>query len=80
MGLVHGDLSAYNVLYWQGKITLIDFPQVTLTESNSNAWRILRRDVRRVCEYFALQGVDADADRLARQLWDEHVRLPVTDA
>ncbi len=27
-GIVHGDLSAYNVLYWEGQITLIDFPQV----------------------------------------------------
>jgi len=26
---IHGDLSAYNILYWEGEITLIDFPQVT---------------------------------------------------
>lgn len=25
---IHGDLSAYNILYWQGEIKFIDFPQV----------------------------------------------------
>ena len=33
-GRIHGDLSAYNILYWNGDITLIDFPQVVLPESN----------------------------------------------
>src|SRR5688500_2115717 len=28
-GQIHGDLSAYNILYWQGSVVLIDFPQVT---------------------------------------------------
>ena len=51
--MIHGDLSAFNILYWEGKVTLIDFPQVTLSESNHNAYRIFQRDVRRVCEYFA---------------------------
>ncbi len=74
-GMIHGDLSAYNILYWDGKVTLIDFPQVTLSEGNHNAHRIFQRDVRRVCEYFRLQGVDCDADALAAALWARHVRL-----
>lgn len=73
-GMIHGDLSAYNILYWEGKITLIDFPQVTMSESNHNAFRILQRDVRRVCEYFATQGVQRDADAIARRLWARYVR------
>jgi RIO kinase 1 len=73
-GMIHGDLSAYNILYWEGKITLIDFPQVTMSESNHNAWRIFGRDVRRVCEYFAAQGVERDADTIARRLWARYVR------
>ncbi|MBK8824714.1 MAG: hypothetical protein IPN58_19515 [Anaerolineales bacterium] len=32
--IIHGDLSAYNILYWNGEITLIDFPQVVFPESN----------------------------------------------
>lgn len=68
-GLVHGDLSAYNILYHEGQITLIDFPQVVPIASNNQAAAILRRDVRRVCEYFARQGVDCDAGALAGRLW-----------
>jgi RIO kinase 1 len=74
-GMVHGDLSAYNILYWEGKVTLIDFPQVTLSESNHNAYRIFQRDVRRVCEYFATQGVERDPDAIVRRLWSRYVRL-----
>ena len=49
---IHGDLSAYNILYWEGEITMIDFPQVTNAVGNSNARFILSRDVERVCDYF----------------------------
>lgn len=68
-GMIHGDLSAYNMLYWEGRITLIDFPQVTGTEGNSNASTILHRDITRVCEYFAAQGVRSDPDALTSALW-----------
>jgi RIO kinase 1 len=70
--LIHGDLSAYNILYWQGEITLIDFPQVVSPGQNRNAFRIFERDVVRVCEYFAGQGLARDGRELARQLWREH--------
>ncbi len=68
-GLIHGDLSAYNILYWDGAITLIDFPQVTDIESNPKARFILSRDLVRLCEYFAAQGVQRDAEALAETLW-----------
>jgi RIO kinase 1 len=74
--IIHGDLSAYNILYWEGQISLIDFPQVTLADANSSAWRILRRDVQRVCDYFATQGVENDPLRLAEKLWTRHIGLP----
>ena len=73
--MIHGDLSAYNILYWEGAVTLIDFPQVTMSESNHNAFRIFERDVRRVCDYFAGQGVSCDAETLTRRLWQQHVKL-----
>ena len=46
-----------------------------MSESNHNAYRIFQRDVRRVCEYFALQGVERDADAIVRRLWSRYVRL-----
>lgn len=73
-GMIHGDLSAYNILYWEGTVTLIDFPQVTLSESNHNAYRIFQRDVQRVCEYFAQQGVECDARQLVEKLWGDYVK------
>lgn len=68
-GWIHGDLSAYNILYWEGEITLIDFPQVTNAVGNSNARFILTRDVQRVCDYFTLQGLTINARGLADHLW-----------
>ena len=68
-GYVHGDLSAYNILYWEGKITLIDFPQVTDAQANRNARKILSRDVQRVCEYFGQYGVPCNASAITEKLW-----------
>ena len=69
---IHGDLSAYNVLYWEGDVTLIDFPQVVPPDGNPAAWTIFQRDVTRICQYFAAQGFRRDARRLAAELWTSH--------
>jgi RIO kinase 1 len=71
-GMIHADLSAYNVLYWQGEICLIDFPQVTDSLNNSNARAIFFRDVQRICEYFAVQGVKSNPRGLANTLWNRY--------
>jgi RIO kinase 1 len=68
-GIIHGDLSAYNVLYWGGHITVIDFPQVISPIGHRSAYQIFSRDVRRVCEYFARQGWRSNPARLAAELW-----------
>lgn len=69
---VHGDLSAYNILYWDGDIALIDFPQVVLPESNPASWNIFLRDVTRICQYFSAQGARCDGRKLAGELWTSH--------
>lgn len=69
---IHGDLSAYNILYWEGDIKLIDFPQVVIPDANPASWRIFQRDVTRICQYFSSQGVRCDARRLAADLWASH--------
>lgn len=66
---IHGDLSAYNVLYWEGKVTIIDFPQVIDAYNNQGAFRFLRRDVERLCQYFARQGVKSDPERIVAGMW-----------
>lgn len=70
--IIHGDLSAYNILYWNGSITLIDFPQVVIPKSNPASWNIFQRDVHRICQYFSAQGVDCNPAKLASDLWTSH--------
>ena len=69
---IHGDLSAYNILYWEGDITLIDFPQVVHAGMNPSAWVIFLRDVTRICQYFAAQGLKHSPRKLAAELWTAH--------
>jgi len=60
------------VLYWQGDIALIDFPQVVSPDDNRAAYAIFQRDVRRLCEYFISQGLALQPGRLAADLWTAH--------
>jgi RIO kinase 1 len=71
---VHGDLSPYNVLYSDGRPWIIDFPQAVDARFNSNALSLLERDIDRICTYAARAGVQADAWRLARELWGRFLR------
>jgi RIO kinase 1 len=71
-GYVHGDLSAYNVLYWEGYISMIDFPQVVSPSQNRNAYSLFKRDITRLCDYFIRQGLSLDPQHLAAELWTTH--------
>lgn len=64
---VHGDLSPFNILHWQGEIKVIDFPQAV--DPRANAFSLLVRDVENVYRYCARYGVQADAVGLAQDLW-----------
>jgi RIO kinase 1 len=67
--VIHGDLSAYNVLVWEGEVTLIDLPQAIDPKKNRFAAELLERDVRRICEHFERYGVSREAGRIASDLW-----------
>jgi RIO kinase 1 len=70
---VHGDLSAYNVLYWNGHAKIIDLPQAVDPYVNPEAFGLLGRDVERVCQYFARYGVKSDPGQITRQWWERHI-------
>lgn len=74
--LIHGDLSPYNILYWEGEILIIDFPQVVNVRTNPKAHFILRRDLQRTCDYFVGQGVECNAQDLFEELWWKYVGKP----
>jgi RIO kinase 1 len=76
--LVHGDLSAYNILYWApngapGEMTIIDFPQVVNLRGNPKARFVLERDVERVCDYFREQGLRPNARAITDRLWRRYM-------
>ncbi|MFF5988954.1 serine protein kinase RIO [Prauserella flavalba] len=58
-GLCHGDLSPYNVLVHDGRLLLIDLPQVVDVVSNPRGAAFLERDVRNMAKWFAARGLDA---------------------
>jgi RIO kinase 1 len=66
---VHGDLSPHNVLYWEGELKVIDFPQASDPRFNPAAQELLRRDIENICRYFRQYGVESEALRLADDLW-----------
>ena len=70
---IHGDLSEFNILYWQGNVSIIDFAQAVDPRQNPAVFPLLLRDVERVCSHFARYGVTADARELARDLWNAQV-------
>src|SRR5262245_20309903 len=72
--VVHGDLSAYNMLYCGGRVRVIDLPQAVDARTNRNAKLLLARDIANVCGYFAAQGADAEPGTFAEELWDLYMR------
>jgi RIO kinase 1 len=71
-GKVHGDLSSYNVLYWQGEGRIIDLPQAVDPRQNPDAWDIFHRDITRLCQYFQPYGLGRNPPALAAELWDRY--------
>jgi RIO kinase 1 len=65
-GLAHGDLSPYNLLVHQGRLVLIDLPQVVDVIAHPTGRDFLARDARNVATWFAARGLPAaDPDALA---------------
>ena len=67
-GLVHADLSAYNLLWWQGRLVVIDLPQAVEFTTNADAFELLHRDVANAGDWFARRGVDVDVEGVYAEL------------
>lgn len=67
-GRVHGDYSAFNILWHNEKAVIIDFPQVIEFKNHPNARAFLERDIRSLCKSFVKQGVKADEGNLLREI------------
>lgn len=62
-GLVHGDLSAFNILMQGSQPVFIDFSQATAADS-PNARELMKRDIEVLCKFFTKQGVKRDPDEI----------------
>ena len=70
-GVVHGDLSPYNILWNQGRIVIIDFPQSVDPIAHPQGITLLQRDVTNVTEWFGRRGVECDRSDLFDSLLSE---------
>jgi RIO kinase 1 len=67
-GVVHADLSPYNVLWWRDRIWMIDFPQAVDLVGNPHGFDLLHHDVTTMCTWFTRRGIDCDAESLYADL------------
>jgi RIO kinase 1 len=67
-GVVHGDLSAYNALWWHERLVLIDFPQAIDASANPHAPELLHRDVVNVSDWFGRRRLAVDAEALYAEM------------
>ncbi len=66
--IVHGDLSAYNMLWWDGRLVIIDFPQAVDAFANPHAPDLLHRDLRNVHEWFTRMRAEFDVEEIFVEL------------
>ncbi|MBQ0711989.1 MAG: serine protein kinase RIO [Porticoccus sp.] len=68
-GLVHGDLSEFNVLVDEYGPVIIDLPQAVDAAANNNAERMLARDVNNMTSYYALFAPELKGTQYAKEIW-----------
>jgi RIO kinase 1 len=56
LGLAHGDMSAYNLLVHQGRLVMIDLPQVDVI-ANPGGQEFLDRDAANMAKWFSARGL-----------------------
>ncbi|SDS07804.1 RIO kinase 1 [Halopseudomonas xinjiangensis] len=68
-GLVHGDLSEFNVLLDGDGPVIIDLPQAVDAAGNNHAFEMLERDVGNMSAYFGQFAPELKATRYAKEMW-----------
>jgi RIO kinase 1 len=67
-GVVHADLSVYNLLWWDDVLWIIDVPQAVDISMNRQALDFLHRDLVNVAGWFTARDVTFGADELFSEL------------
>jgi len=68
-GIVHGDLSEFNILVDSLGPVIIDLPQAIDAAANNNASRMLERDVDNLAKYFGQFAPEISATQYGKEIW-----------
>ena len=68
-GLIHGDLSEFNVLVNESGPIIIDLPQAVNAAGNNNAKSMLERDVRNMTNYYGQFAPELLKTQCAKEIW-----------
>lgn len=68
-GIVHGDLSEFNVLVDDYGPVIIDLPQAVNAAANNNAFAMLARDVKNMTDYYSEFAPELQQTYYAQEMW-----------
>lgn len=68
-GMIHGDLSEYNILVGRDGPVIIDLPQAVDAAGNSSAGPMLERDVANLASYFSRFAPELAATDYGKEIW-----------
>lgn len=70
VGIVHGDLSEFNVLLDEYGPVIIDLPQAVDASGNNNARTMLERDIDNMTNYYAQFAPQLKNSQYAKEIWN----------
>lgn len=73
-GVIHGDLSEFNILLGADGPVIIDLPQAVDAAGNNHACRMLLRDVDNLRDYFGRYARELLQTRYGPEIWDIYER------
>ena len=73
-GIVHGDLSEFNILVDADGPVIIDLPQAVDAAANNNASRMLERDVNNLSAYFSQFAPELKETQYGKEIWAVYQR------
>lgn len=77
-GIVHGDLSEFNVLVDEYGPVIIDLPQAVDASANNNAKSMLARDVQNMTNYYSQFAPELAQSKYAQEMWSLYEKAELT--